>query len=74
MLIFCNQANFPYKLANVGKEWFDGLSISNFDICIEKNYDFNIEIILHDYFQNDFGFKLKIKNQSFMQIEYDPIL
>lgn len=74
MLIFYNQANFPYKLANVGKDWFDGLSISNFDICIEKNYDFNIEIILHDYFQNDFGFKLKIKNQSFMQIEYDPIL
>ncbi|WP_347053581.1 hypothetical protein [Flavobacterium olei] len=74
MLFFYNEANFPHKLANVGKDWFDGLSISNFDICIEKNYDFNIEIILHDYFQNDFGFKLKIKNQSFMQIEYDPIL
>ncbi|MEN2489686.1 hypothetical protein AAYQ05_17920 [Flavobacterium sp. B11] len=44
------------------------------DISIDENDNFNTEITLQDYLQNDFGFRLKIENFIIKQIEYDPIL
>jgi hypothetical protein len=74
LLNFYNEENFRHKLPNVGEDWFDGLSIFDFSICIDKNDNFNTEIILHDYIQSDFGFRLEIENKNFKQIKYDPNL
>ncbi|SHH75909.1 hypothetical protein SAMN05444671_3755 [Flavobacterium sp. CF108] len=74
LLNFYNKENFRHKLPNAGEDWFDGLSIFDFSICIDKNDDFNTEILLHDHIQNDFGFRLEIENKHFKQIKYDPNL
>jgi hypothetical protein len=74
LLGFYNQANFRHKLLNVGENWFDGLSVFDFSVYIDENGDFNTEILLHDYIQNDFGFHLEIVNKDFKQIKYNPEL
>lgn len=74
LLDFYNQANFRHKLLNVGENWFDGLSVFDFSVYIDEYGDFNTEILLHDYIQNDFGFHLEIINKDFKQIKYNPEL
>ena len=75
LLIFYNKLfNDEGKIFNVGKSWYDGLNVGNLSIFIDKNSNFETEIILYDYIQNDFGFRLNIKNKEIRKIEYDPIL
>ncbi|SEO55306.1 hypothetical protein SAMN05444671_3757 [Flavobacterium sp. CF108] len=74
ILDFYNGADFRDKLRNVSTNWFDGLKVSDFYISIDENDNFDTQIILHDYLQNDYGFRLKIENFIVKQIEYDPIL
>ncbi len=74
LLTFYNDSNINYKINNVGQEWFDGLNIFDFSINIDNSNNFETEIILHDYLQNDFGFRLEIENRKIRSVEYDPIL
>ncbi|WP_337967467.1 hypothetical protein [uncultured Flavobacterium sp.] len=74
LLKFYNDINFIDKLPYVTTAWFDGLKIFDFHISIDINDNLNTEITLRDYLQNDYGFRLKIQNFIFKQIEYDPIL
>ena len=62
------------KLNNVEQKWYDGLDISDLSIYIDKDNNFETEIIAYDYLQNDYGFRLEIENKNFKNIEYDPIL
>jgi len=74
ILYFYNGSDIIGKLQNVSTDWFDGLRVFNFYISIDENDSFNTQITLYDYLQNDYGFRLKIENFIFKQIEYDPIL
>ncbi|URM37451.1 hypothetical protein [Flavobacterium anhuiense] len=74
ILDFYNGTDFRDKLRNVSIDWFDGLRILDFDISIDENDNFNTEITLQDYLQNDYGFRLKIENFIIKQIEYNPEL
>lgn len=74
LIYFYNDKEFDHKVSNVGQEWFDSLNIFDFSIKINKNNDFETKLIIHDYFQNDFGFFLRIENKAIISIEYDPIL
>lgn len=74
LLKFYNGTDFVDKLPYVTTAWFDGLNIFDFYISIDINDNLNTEITIHDYLQNDYGFRLKIQNFIFKQIEYDPIL
>lgn len=74
ILDFYNGSDIIDKLQNVSTYWFDGLRVFDFYISIDENDSFNTQITLQDYFQNDYGFRLKIENFIFKQIEYDPIL
>ncbi|WP_343618422.1 hypothetical protein [Flavobacterium sp.] len=74
LIIFYNSENFSNKLPNVGDDWFNALSIFDFSISIDENYDFYTEITLLDHYQNDFGFHLEIINKDLKQIKYNPEL
>ncbi|MFD2040800.1 hypothetical protein ACFSJW_15625 [Flavobacterium artemisiae] len=74
LLNFYNRTDFRNKLPYVSAVWFDGLRVSDFYIDIDRNDNYSTEIILHDYLQNDYAFRLKIENFILKQIEYDPIL
>lgn len=74
LLRFYNGNDFRDRLPYVSTDWFDGLNVFDFCISIDENDNFNTEITLQDYLQNDYGFRLKIENFILKQIEYDPIL
>ncbi len=74
LIVFYKKSSFRHQHYNVGQSWFDGLSVYDMYININQFNNFETEIILHDYLQNDFGFRLEIENQTFKNIEYDPIL
>lgn len=74
LINFYNASNFDHKLNDVGQDWFDGLEVYDLSINVDKNDSFNTEIILFDYLQNDFGFRLEIENRTLKSIEYDPQL
>ena len=38
--------------------------VFDFSINIDNSNNFETEIILHDYLQNDFGFRLEIENRK----------
>lgn len=62
------------KLNNVGQQWYDGLDIFDFAVYIDNDEDFETEIILLDYLQNEYGFRLEIENRTIKSIKYDAIL
>lgn len=75
LLHFYNEEFFGEgKLYNVGQKWYDGLNVGDISIYIDNSENFETEIILYDYLQNDYGFRLEIENKVFKNIEYDPIL
>jgi hypothetical protein len=69
---FYNNSNFRHKLTNVGQIWYDGLDVFEFSITVDNDDIFNTEIILLDYLQNDFAFRLEIGNKTLKRIKYDP--
>lgn len=62
------------KIYSVGQKWYDGLKIGNINIYIDNNENFQSDIVLYDYLQNDYGFILEIEEKVLKNIEYDPIL
>lgn len=74
LLVFYNSSSFKHKFNSVGQKWYDGLNVFDFSIEIDEDNSFVTEIILHDYLQNDFGFRLGIENKILKSIEYDPNL
>jgi hypothetical protein len=74
LIVFYKKSSFRHQHYNVGQSWFDGLSVYDLNININQFNSFETEIIIHDYLQNDFGFRLEIENHTFKNIEYDPIL
>jgi hypothetical protein len=74
LLVFYKNSNFKHKINNVGQKWFDGLNIFDFSIEIDEVNSFQTEILLHDYLQNNFGFRLEIEDKILKSIEYDPNL
>ena len=75
LLSFYNKDFFGEgKLNNVGQKWYDGISIGDFSIYIDEVNNFETEIIVYDYLQNDYGFRLEIENKNIKNIKYDPIL
>lgn len=74
LLTFYRNTEFDHKLDKVGQDWFDGLNVWDLDIEIDKESSFLTTVFISDYLQNDFGFRLEIKNNSIENIEYDPIL
>jgi hypothetical protein len=75
LLDFYNNSFFDEgKIYNVGQKWFDGLEVFDFWISIDVNDDFEGHLILHDYLQDDYGFRLEMENKTIKSIEYDAIL
>lgn len=62
------------KLNNVGQQWYDGLDVFDFAVYIDNDENFETEIILLDYLQNEYGFRLEIENTTIKSIEYDANL
>lgn len=65
---------FEYKLEPIGEDWFHGLDVWDCHIEIDKNHTIFTSLCISDYAQNDFGFRLELKDRDIQEIEYNPIL
>ncbi|WP_027382573.1 hypothetical protein [Epilithonimonas caeni] len=62
------------ELLYVGQKWYDSLDIIDFWIEVDDFENFETHLILLDYLQNGYGFRLEIENRNIKSIEYDPNL
>ena len=75
LLDFYNNFSFiEGKIDHVEQKWYDGLDVFDFFISVDDDGNFETYIILMDYLQNDYGFRLEIENKFFKSIEYDANL
>lgn len=71
---FYKTADTGYKPEKTDPDWFNGLDIWDVLVEIDAQGIIHTELLVQDYYNHDFGFRLTLQDRTITDLQYDPVL